>query len=353
MKVLPHYTSMDYRIMPLVTAPFIILINSAIFGSLYFTNWKVFLLATICTGIAISIDFIFCGGIAVYFKARFPLERQIVLRLGCMIAAFWLTSALFLYGLFRGYEVIHFFGYRFNETGFVWSCLAWFIMNVFITFLMEGVARYERWRDSMKETEELSRTYNEGRLIGLKSQVNPHFLFNSLNSLSSLIHEDDASAEKFLNEMSKVYRYMLRNEEDQLVTLQTELNFIESYIYLLKVRYGDGLIVIVDVDLQETLKRIPPLTLQVIIENAFSQNIISKESPLRITVKTMPGGRLVVKNNIQQKILSEEFIEEEGLDNLVNKYRLLNQPQVIIRDASSERTIIIPLIPEKEEVEAI
>ena len=281
---LPHYTSMDYRIMLWVITPFSIILNSVIFGSLYFTDWRILLLGTAITFVAFSADFILCGFIAVALKERFPLEKQIGKRLTLMIVTFWTITILFLFSLFQGYEFVHFFGYTFNENGFVWSCIALGIMNVFLTFLHEGVARYESWKKSTTETEQLDKAYTQSRLMGLKSQVNPHFLFNSLNSLSSLISEDEVEAEKFLNEMSKVYRYMLRNDDETLVTLDTELKFIASYMYLLKARYGEGLQLVLDVIESAKAKMLPPLTLQVIIENTFTQNSISKSAPLKIFI---------------------------------------------------------------------
>ncbi|MFT3705357.1 MAG: histidine kinase [Agriterribacter sp.] len=349
---LPQYTSRDNQIMLLVIIPFSIGLNSAIFGKMYFTNWKVFVSATLISGVAFCLDFILCGVVAMLLKQRFPSEKDTRTKLIIMILTFWMITGLFLYSLFRGYELIHFFGYTFQETPFVWSCVALGIVNVFLTFLMEGVSGYERWLGSIKETEQLSKAYNQSRMLGLKSQVNPHFLFNSLNSLSSLIHEDETKAEKFLNEMSKVYRYLLRNDEDQLVTLQTELKFIESYIFLLKTRYGEGFQLTITVDESDLEKWIPTLTLQVIIENAFSQNTISKTDPLIIAIDTKEDDILRVANSVRPKIIEGELNHEAGLDNLLQRYKLLNQPLITIEDSAAQRVIRIPLITKKEEVPA-
>jgi LytS/YehU family sensor histidine kinase len=257
---------------------------------------------------------------------------------------------LFLYSLFHGYEAIGFFGYTFNEIGFVWCCIAMGILNIFLTFLHEGISRYESWNANMKETEQLRKAYKQSQLMGLKSQVTPHFLFNSLNTLSSLISEDEEAAEKFLNEMSKVYRYMLRNDDDQLVTLQTELTFIDSYIYLLKARYPNALELITSVTEEDKLKYLPPLTLQVIIENAILQNAFSRTLPLRIAIYSEDDEDIVIRNNIQPKIITEPMDYETGLDNLVNKYRLLNHSSILIEEKDTERIIRLPLITKNEKV---
>lgn len=347
---LPQYTSKDYVVLAWVLLPFDVALNSFIFGKLYYTNWSIFLLATLFTGIACVIDFILCGFVAVTLKKRFPLESQLGKRLSLMILVFLMITGLFLYSLFRGYEAIGFYGYTFSENRFVWCYLAMGILNVFLTFLHEGIARYESWNANLKETEELRKAYKQSQLMGLKSQVTPHFLFNSLNTLSSLISEDEESAEKFLNEMSKVYRYMLRNDDDQLVTLQTELSFIDSYIYLLKARYSQAIELYTDVDEEDRQKFLPPLTLQVIIENAISQNAFSKSAPLTLSIHSEDNGDLVIRNNIQAKIITEVMDFESGLDNLVNKYRLLNQASIVIEEKADERIIRLPLIIKNEKV---
>lgn len=347
---LPHYTSKDYQVMMWVIFPFIIILNSFIFEKSYFTRWPVFLLATLITGIAGVIDFILCGYIAVALKNRFPSEKHIGRRMSLMIVTFLMITWLFLFSLFHGYEAIGFYGYTFNETGFVWCCLALGILNIFLTFLHEGIARYESWKANLKETEELKIAYKKSQLLGLKSQVTPHFLFNSLNTLSSLISEDEEAAEKFLNEMSKVYRYMLRNDDDQLVTLETELSFIDSYIYLLKARYPNALQTYTAVSNEDKLKCLPPLTLQVIIENTILQNAFSKTAPLRIEICSGNNGDLLIKNNIQSKIVTEPMDYDTGLDNLVNKYRLLNHSSISIEELNTERIIRLPLINKSEKV---
>ena len=347
---LPQYTSKDYVVLAWVLVPFDVSLNSFIFGTEYYTNWQIFIWATLITGIACVIDFILCGFVAVTLKNRFPLESQLAKRLSLMILMFLMITGIFLYSIFRGYEEFGFFGYTFNEHRFVWCYMAMGILNVFLTFLHEGIARYESWNANLKETEELRKAYKQSQLMGLKSQVTPHFLFNSLNTLSSLISEDEESAEKFLNEMSKVYRYMLRNDDDQLVTLQTELSFIDSYIYLLKARYSHALELYTGIDEEDAQKYLPPLTLQVIIENAISQNAFSKSAPLMISIQSETNGDLVIRNNVQAKIITEAMDYESGLDNLVNKYRLLNHTSIVIEEQDTERIIRLPLIIKNEKV---
>lgn len=347
---LPHYTSKDYIIMLWVMIPFSIIINTFVFGKKYFSDWGLFLIATIITGVAACIDFILCGVVAVEMKKRFPADNQVAKRLTLMIGIFLILSGLFLYFLFSFYEVIHFYGYTFNESGFAWAYISMGVVNIFLTFLHEGVSRFERWKANLQETEQLKKAVMQSQLLGLKSQVNPHFLFNCLNSLSSLIYECPDDAEKFLDKMSKVYRYMLRNEEDVLVSLDTELHFIHAYYALLKARYGDGIQLNIDVNINDLNSLLPPLSLQVIIENAFSQNIMHRSAPLKISIYSDKNDCIVIRNNIQPKTITDAFDYEAGLDNLVSKYRLLNQKQVMIRDTKNERMIQLPLIKNEMEI---
>jgi sensor histidine kinase YesM len=333
-----------------VMFPFSVVLNLFIFGKAYYSNWGQFLSATLITGIACSIDFIICGYVAVALKARFPSEKQLNKRLSFMIIMFLTITGLFLFGMFSGYETIGFYGYTFNESGFIWAYVCMGITNIFLTFLHEGIAKYDEWKANMKETEQVVLAYKQSQLIGLKSQINPHFLFNSLNTLSSLISEDEDTAEKFLNEMSKIYRYMLRNDDDQLVLLQTEISFIESYFYLLNTRYGNAVQVTLDVGEEKGWMWLPPLTLQAIVENAIMQNAFSRTSPLKLSI-TLDEGDLVVKNTIQRKMGLDKPDAESGLDNLVEKYRLMHASPISIGEYGSERTIRVPLIVKEEKLE--
>jgi two-component system, LytTR family, sensor kinase len=346
---LPYYSSKDYQVLALLILPFTLIMNSVIFGLRYFGDWKLFLTVTLITGAAFALYFTLCGYVAVSLKKRFPNEPQTGLKFGLMIGSFLTMTGLFLLLLFSGYEKLSFFNYRFNEHGFVWAYVSMAIVNVFLTFLFEGLARYESWKASLQETEQLKKAYRQSQLQGLKSQVNPHFLFNSLNSLSSLISEDGDEAEKFLDEMSKVYRYMLRNDDEQLVSLQTELKFLESYLHLLKARYGDGLQVNVDVKENDRSLLLPPLTLQVLVENAFVQNSISKSSPLVIDITSDADEAIIIRNNVQPRMVTESIEAESGLDNLVRKYELLNESKVLIRENNEERVIRVPLISKEKE----
>lgn len=343
---LPQYSGKDYLVLAIVFLPLTMALNCIIFGSRYFTHWEIFLPSTFITAAVFSFNYILCGAIASGFRSRMPGEKQTNQRLLYMIACFIALSGVFLLIVFHGYELFSSFNYTFNEKGFIWAYMGIAIVDIFMTMLLEGISSYNHWRENLNETEKLKKAFKQSQLIGLKSQVNPHFLFNSLNTLSSLIGENEKEAEIFLNEMSKVYRYMMRGDDEQLVTLQTEAKFIEAYIHLLDKRFGQSLQVQINIEEEDKEKLIPPLSLQVLIENAFTQNSMSKTAPLVIRIFS-DGKEVVVCNTRKPKAIGNAIDFEAGLDNLVTKYRLLNADEVVIREEEAERCIFLPLIQKK------
>ncbi len=183
----------------------------------------------------------------------------------------------------------------------------------------------------------------EMQIRGLQAQVNPHFLFNSLNSLTALIGEDPAKAEAFSEELSTVYRYLLRANETPLVPLTAELDFLDSYYHLLKTRHGDALTLVRQVQPASEEKQIPPLTLQLLIENAVKHNVILPEQPLVIELSTDEANRLTVRNNIQRR-LTRALSNGVGLSNILSKYQMLGQPAPTIEDDGREFRVTLPLV---------
>jgi LytS/YehU family sensor histidine kinase len=200
-----------------------------------------------------------------------------------------------------------------------------------------------KWKESLSEKEKLEQLSIQHEFETLKGQVNPHFLFNCFNTLSSLINEDRKQAEVFLNELSKVYRYLLSSNEDGLSTVQQELNFIHSYYQLLKTRYGDAIQMQVEVDRKYNSYLLPSLSLQLLVENAVKHNIISKQDPLIIDIFSTAGSKLAVSNQLQLKIV-KALSNKIGLENIRAKYELLKQPGFQVLEDAKNFTVILPLI---------
>lgn len=177
----------------------------------------------------------------------------------------------------------------------------------------------------------------------LKQQVNPHFLFNSLNVLTSLIKLEPDLAEKFSEQLSKVYRYVLENKDNELVDLNTELNFLDAYIFLLNIRFVDKLRVNINIPEAKRRSQIIPLAMQLLIENAIKHNIMSKSEPLNIDVFIDSENFLNIINNLQARP-SQLVSTGVGLKNIQNRYMLLNNTEPIFEKTNTHFIAKVPLV---------
>jgi len=190
------------------------------------------------------------------------------------------------------------------------------------------------------ENEKLKSSYLNSKLENLKDQINPHFLFNSFANLSALIDENQKTAKKYLSNLSDVFRYSLNNSNEQIVNLADELELLNSYIELYKIRIKDGLTLIVDLNDKE--KKILSMSLQPLLENVIKHNEISKEKPVTIELKQR-GNLFSFKNNLNQrnKSVSENGI---GLSNLNERYKILVGKEIDIQNTSSQFIVTLPLV---------
>ncbi|GAA4460579.1 hypothetical protein GCM10023189_35880 [Nibrella saemangeumensis] len=204
------------------------------------------------------------------------------------------------------------------------------------------------YRHAMTEAEALMKAQVQQQLDRVKSQVNPHFLFNSLNCLSALVHENPQVASAFLDELATVYRYLLQANANQLVPLRTELDFIRSYGYLLQIRYGQAIRWTVQTDQIDAERLLPPLTLQVLVENALQHNIIDSQQPLQMRI-AVSADSLTVTNSIQRKTRPIK-VQRGGLINLTSRFSALRLRPPRISDDGQFFTVEVPLVPVKSEL---
>jgi len=190
---------------------------------------------------------------------------------------------------------------------------------------------------------ELQRANLQSQFEVLKQQVNPHFLFNSLNVLTSLIKVDPDLAESFTEKLSKVYRYVLENKEKDMVPLSTELDFMHSYIFLLNIRFMGKISVFIDISEKKSGMMILPMALQLLIENAIKHNAFSKATPLKINIITDENDFLVVSNNIQVRE-TQVHSTGVGIANIINRYRLISEKVPVFEKREYEYIARIPLI---------
>ncbi len=231
--------------------------------------------------------------------------------------------------------------------------VASFTIIALVVAIYESIFFYDRWKKSIVLTESLRRQNIQSQLEGLKNQVNPHFLFNSLNTLSYLIPEDSDKAVNFVQKLSKVYRYILEIKDRKLITLKEELEFLNSYAFLLNERFGDNLNIHLNIpDIVHELS-IVPLSLQILFENAIKHNVISSDRPLQIDVFVDNShSKLIVRNNLQKKNLNK-VTTKIGLENVKNRYAYFSDELVDVIVTKEYFMVSLPLIKVAFEVENI
>jgi two-component system LytT family sensor kinase len=209
-----------------------------------------------------------------------------------------------------------------------------FIFMFLSLVLGNAVLFFKNWKESAIQQEELKRAHLALQYQSLKDQVRPHFLFNSLSSLATLINTDTEKATQFVHKLSDVYRYVLEQRENELVPLKDDLKFLEDYIFLQKIRFGDNLQVENKLEL-DLNRMVIPLSLQMLVENAIKHNEISREHPLLIGITSTGNGHVIVKNNLQRREVSESSLGT-GLENLRKQITYFsNDPLLVLEEADS------------------
>lgn len=215
------------------------------------------------------------------------------------------------------------------------------LIGIIAYFFSRFLTETERKNEILLENEHLKSENLLVQLSSLKNQLNPHFLFNSLNTLSWLINEDKEKSQRYLQKLSQVLRYSLSMQEQSLVPLKEELTLVDSYIFLLQIRFGNNLQIIKNIE--EVQFKIPPLSLQLLIENAIKHNVISTASPLSIWIE-LRDNVLIVRNTHKPKPNSEGT--GIGLVNLNERFKILASREVEIEQNEKEFKVVLPLIAE-------
>ncbi|SDX43070.1 Histidine kinase [Lutibacter oricola] len=225
-----------------------------------------------------------------------------------------------------------------EEIGFIYFG---YVIVFIVLFFVAKILRYQVFREEdLLEKEILKQQSIENELTALKNQVNPHFLFNSLNSLSSLVRENK-EATTFVTKLSFMYRYILQSSEKDLVTLKEEMKFLESYIHLIKTRYRDRIIINIDISEEYYKSKIPVLTLQLLVENCIKHNEISVDNPLEINIY-IDRNYIVIENLINPKISHVESTGK-GLSNINKRYLLLKEEHISISNLNNVFKVKLPI----------
>jgi sensor histidine kinase YesM len=217
------------------------------------------------------------------------------------------------------------------------------VPTLLIYLLYEAVYFFEAWKLNVRKTESLARENVESQLEVLKNQLDPHFLFNSMNTLAALIDDANVSAQQYLERLSDVYRYVLVSRSKNTVPLEEEIAFLDAYVYLNKIRFRENLQVETILSPEAYRQYVTPLSLQMLIENAIKHNVVSKENPLTIKIQQEGNRYLVIENNIQEKTILEKSTRV-GLQNIINRYSLLTDRQVEVISSGGLFTVKIPLL---------
>jgi sensor histidine kinase YesM len=231
-----------------------------------------------------------------------------------------------------------------------WTVYATLITIGFTSVLLVGtifevIYYLHKYREAVQESEAIKKVGLQSQYDSLKNQVNPHFLFNALNSLSALISEDRRQAGLFLNELASVYRYLLQAPQRPLVSLAEEMTFLGAYRYLLETRFGETLRWEISVDERLMAYGLPPLSLQTLIENVLRHNSLLAEQPLMIHVST-DSDTLVVGNLIRRKN-SSFLVHQGGLASLSAQFSTLGLAKPIIEDDGKQFVVRLPLAPKE------
>lgn len=206
-----------------------------------------------------------------------------------------------------------------------------------------GIQFLSNWKTAQLNSEQFQKETIKAELTTLKNHLDPHFLFNNLNILSSLISKDKDLSQSYLEKFADVYRNILQSSQEELVTLNDELRFIASYLYLLEIRFEDTIQTFIEVEASDQRKYLPPLTLQMLIENAIKHNSISEVRPLKIHISSQ-NGFISVKNNYQPRKVEIKNSSQSGLENIKKRYSYFTDKQVQVYQNTDSFIVKIPLV---------
>ena len=271
---------------------------------------------------------------------RHPLKTYVVL----LIAIFLFISIdVFVintlwYRYIHGNEFVDIF----HNTGIILVSVITIFIGITIFFIILSNNYMVRLVDAEREIQKTKHEADRSKFETLKSQINPHFLFNSLNSLSSLIRIDVDKADEFTNKLSSIYRYILDHQDDELVTLHDEIKFIEEYASLQSIRFDDNFSIEIENICNYKDMLIIPLSLQLILENVFKHNIISEKKRIVISI-CVSDNYIVIKNN--KNLIKDTGVSHNvGLNNIINRYRLICDMKCFIENTDDEFIVKLPLL---------
>ena len=250
-----------------------------------------------------------------------------------LLNSFGAYSRVFLLFIIRGRE--------FNISEFKRNLVVPGIITFFINIQQLSQYFFVEWKKALVQKEELEKEKIQQQYQSLKDQLNPHFLFNSLNTLSELVEEDKEKASKYISKMADVYRYLLDHNTKSTIDLSKELEFLDSYLHLSKMKFGQWLEVSMDIAKEHEDKNIFPLSLQLLVENVIKHNVIAQNKPIHIKIYT-ENNCVVVENNLRVK--SEIVSSQTGLANIKHRYHLIGVEGFEVEKRETSFIVKLPLL---------
>ncbi len=319
-----------------------------LWGRAYFTTWYVFVGGSLLVYTVAILFTNLTNYLTERAYHRYPEPQQAGRRLRMLGLTVGILGALTTVGTLGAFQAVHLFGYRYNAATGPWVLLSAVVFDLLLVGFFEITYAFTQWQTNQLETEQLAQQL-QSQVHELKQQVNPHFLFNSLSSLSVLISEDPRQAERFVDELAQVYRYQLQAARSSqlpavagLVPLEAELRFLHAYAYLLGIRYGVGLQVHLPAVEACPPGVLPPLALQTLVDNAIRHNALTASRPLRIDV-VLEAGCVRVQNTRHPRTVRVP-ISSEGLASLRARYQQLARASPRIEADDEQFTVTLPLL---------
>ena len=280
----------------------------------------------------------------IYLDSIFEVERFTKRRIIIGFLGSFLISVVVIFLLIIIEDVIiegeSFDAFLQNET--LANYLVTIIITFFVTLAFHAFYFYKAYQENKVTEQKIIAGTASAQFESLKNQIDPHFLFNSLNVLSSLIEENPESAQKFTTSLSKVYRYVLEQKDKELVSVAEELKFAKTYMNLLKMRFENSITFEIPEGFDNEEAKVVPLSLQLLLENCIKHNIVSEAKPLHVKI-SIENNQLVVTNNMQKKeVLSDR--KGVGLQNIVNRYAILTKRTVLVEENEQEFKIFLPIL---------
>lgn len=303
------------------------------------TDWQRYLWNVLFSIVAWMVLWIINSELNEFLTNRISWIKSPFKRLAYGLAGTIIFTVLAVILLIEGWQLIGDFDFG-NYLPIVINALQ---ITFFISLFFHGRSFLFQWKKSAIEAERYQKESIKATYDSLKNQVNPHFLFNSLNALTNLVYQDQDQAAKFIKQLSEVYRYVLDTRDKEVVPIVDELNFLNSYLFLQQIRFGNKLKI--EINLEGLKGNLPPLAIQMLMENAIKHNIISDEQPLIIHLYK-ENDMIVVKNSLQQKKVLSDNSPGVGLENIRKRYAFLsNKPMEVIKDEHSFQ-VKLPILTE-------